>query len=135
MEVAVRPEGDIADYSQNRSFGIRPFEKLLRRKINGLRASHRNAHMRQPLIGQKRGRAGLAKMTQSFERGIAVSGCQEPRQSGFQSAVSFTRIEGHVPLQRQGARGFEGIAVQSCPRRRAGVACDERTTDAVDNSC
>ena len=26
-------------------------------------------------------------------------------------------------------------AVQSCPRRRAGVACDERTTDAVGNSC
>ena len=26
-------------------------------------------------------------------------------------------------------------SVQSCPRRRAGVACDERTTDAVGNSC
>jgi len=25
-------------------------------------------------------------------------------------------------------------SVQSCPRRRAGVACDERTTDAVGNS-
>jgi hypothetical protein len=25
--------------------------------------------------------------------------------------------------------------VQSCPRRRAGVARDERTTDAVGNSC
>ena len=27
------------------------------------------------------------------------------------------------------------IAVKRCPRRRAGVACDERTTDAVDNPC
>jgi hypothetical protein len=26
-------------------------------------------------------------------------------------------------------------SVQSCPGRRAGVACDERTTDAVGNSC
>ena len=26
-------------------------------------------------------------------------------------------------------------AVQRCPRRRAGVACDERTTDAVGISC
>ena len=26
-------------------------------------------------------------------------------------------------------------AVQGCPRRRAGVACDERTTDAVGISC
>ncbi len=26
-------------------------------------------------------------------------------------------------------------AVQSCPRPRAGVACDERTTDEVDDSC
>ena len=26
-------------------------------------------------------------------------------------------------------------SVQSCPRRRAGVACDECTTDAVGNSC
>jgi len=26
-------------------------------------------------------------------------------------------------------------AAQGCPWRRAGVACDERTTDAVDNPC
>ena len=26
-------------------------------------------------------------------------------------------------------------AAQGCPRRRAGVACDERTTDAVGNPC
>ena len=38
---------------------VQPFEKLLRRKINGLRASHRNAHMRQPLIAQKRGAQDL----------------------------------------------------------------------------
>ena len=31
---------------------------------------------------------------------------------------------------------FAGLtSVQSCPRRRAGGACDERTTDAVGNSC
>ena len=34
---------------------------------------------------------------------------------------------------QNGARPL--LTVQSCPRRRAGVARDERTTDAVDNSC
>ena len=27
------------------------------------------------------------------------------------------------------------LPAESCPRRRAGVACDERTTAAVGNSC
>ena len=34
---------------------------------------------------------------------------------------------------QNGARPL--LTVQSCPRRRAGVARDERTTHAVDNSC
>jgi len=48
-----------------------PFEKLLQSKINGLRASHRTTRMQRRLIAQKNGRAGLAKISQSFERGSA----------------------------------------------------------------
>jgi hypothetical protein len=49
--------------------GRKTFEKLFRRKINGLPATRRKAQMQQTLIAQKKGMQDRRKLFQSFEWG------------------------------------------------------------------
>jgi transposase-like protein len=56
------------------------------------------------------------------------------KQGRLQGAEMWLRLLEHgVGFDKWSSAGL--TSVQSCPRRRAGVACDERTTDAVGNSC
>ena len=51
------------------------------------------------------------------------------------SAQNIARRNTNNRHATRGGPACRSSTVQSCPRRRAFVACDERTTDAVGNSC
>ena len=66
--------------------GLNAFEKYLGRKVNGLRASHRIARVRQPLIAQKLRRAGLAKIV-NLSNGVAQGSANETLRKQSQTKL------------------------------------------------
>jgi len=76
----------------------------------------------------------------SLLRGFAAEFKNQIKKLGIKSEIcGHVRLHVWNPFEHESGDdqwNFAGLtAAQGCPRRRAGVACDGRTTDAVDNPC